>query len=69
MLKTRFKPYMMLGYKTERMEAELECMLIEINFDDEIALVSFIEPLKNTQEHILNLAHLYIPKEKLRKIK
>jgi len=66
MLKIGFKPYMEIDYKHPRMEQHLLCLLIEIDFDEEIMTLQplFGEDYIN-KDFIAAIQHCSIPKKKM----
>jgi hypothetical protein len=64
MIKTRWKPYMTVLWKNERAESAVECMLVAINFDDEIAILQPLSDLYFDQDFHANIKHIELPKPK-----
>lgn len=66
MVKTKWKPYMTVMWQNKKGKEPVECLLVGINFDDEIAI---LQPMSDTYFDLdfhANIKHVELPKPKPR---
>lgn len=63
MVKRSWKPYMMIEYKHTRMMEGIRCMLISINFDDEIMELQPIGDNYYSQSFFSSIQNCSLPKK------
>lgn len=69
MLKTNWKPYMKIEFKTPSMELPILCMLCSINFESEvITLIPFDTEYYEKDEVLMSLEYITIPRPQPRKV-
>lgn len=64
MVKIRWKPYMTVLWKNHRAEEAMECLLVAINFDDEIAILQPMSELYFNLDFHANIKDIELPKPK-----
>ncbi len=68
MLKTKWKPYMEITYKTSRMEEAVDCFLVAINFDDEIVILQPISDEYDRKDFHTYIGFCELPKFKMKSV-
>jgi len=70
MIKTNWKPYMKLEFKTSSMENPIMCILLAINFESEILTMLPVDTeTYEPDEVFMPIQYIFIPKPKPRLLK
>ena len=66
MVKRSWKAYQTIQYQHARMKEPIECLLIEIDFDDEsMTLQPMLDEEYRREDFIANIKHCSIPRKKM----
>lgn len=69
MCKLSFRPYMVITYQTDRMPLAVDCLLAEINFDNETMILQPIHEFFAKEDFVANIKYCELHKKGLRAIK
>lgn len=70
MIKTNWKPYMKIEFKTLSMENPIICILLAINFESEIlTLLPVDTETYEPDEVFMSIQYIFIPRPHPRKVK
>ena len=69
MCKRSWKPYMSIDYKTDRMELAVECLLSEINFDNETMTLTPINEMYEQKDFVANIKFCSVTRKKMTAVK
>ena len=60
--KYKFRAYMQIDYKPPRMEESVRCMLVAVDFDNEIMTLSSTEIDCENDNFIVNIKYCFLPR-------
>lgn len=69
MCQLSFKPFMIIAYKTDRMELPIDCLLSEINFDNETMTLTPIDEMYQQNDFVTSIKFCDLPKRKMKAVK
>jgi len=61
LIKYRFKAYMEIDYRHLRMEEPIRCMLVSVNFDDNVMIVCPIDPDYENKDFTTSTDYCFMP--------